>query len=249
MRTAKAMVCLVIPILVNVFGGCSPQVSIEDKNARAGIDQQFVQSAECINASTPEGQCLDYGNLKMLISDACTQQNMQLVGVTVKEVNGCDNTVGGAADYQCCPIEPPQPETLPADAPGCSHATVPEMGCLDYGQIKIQADVACKQQGLMLMAIAIKQVDGCDNSTSGAADYQCCAVPPAPDPPPPPDVCLSGTIGDGTCQTYDDLKTAAWNACLQSNYKLWDLTVDAGSCADGLATSLTYSCISGGSCP
>lgn len=244
MRATKAIGIFALPVFAYAFAGCAPEVAIDSGNAHEGVDQQFVESGECSEATMPASGCLDWTSLKLQAYDACVQQGKELVGFVINDDAGCDNTTSASADYQCCHVEP----AAPPEMEGCTVTTLPDAGCLDYGDLKMQAYAACQQAGLELFGIYIKPVDGCDNVTSGAADYQCCAKPPVQDVPPP-DICANGTVGDGTCQTYDVLKTAAWDACLQSNFKLYDLTIDTGSCADGLATSMTYSCISGGACP
>lgn len=126
----------------------------------------------------------------------------------------------------------------------CIQATLPASGCIDYGDLKMQAHDACQQAGMQLVALTIEPVDGCNNVTEGAGDYQCCPVA-APEPPDP-GTCTSGTIGDGTCQSHEDLKMAGWDLCKQSGFVLTDLVFDDGACPGDSAISAAYECCSGG---
>lgn len=246
MRIMKAIVFLSIPLLSSVFAGCATQVEVVESNGRQGVDQQFVEGNDCIEASLPENTCIDYSSMKQQVYDICQQAGLQLTGLSVKPVEGCNSEVGGGADYQCCPIPPPPP----APAPGtCTNGNVGDGTCIDYDSLKIQAQILCKEAGLYLTDFVVDSGDSCGNNAAANAAYECCATPPPP-PPPVPGVCTSGTVGDGTCQTLDKFKIGASDACNDLGAGFIDFQIDFGSCANGEAVAATYVCITGGDyCP
>lgn len=131
----------------------------------------------------------------------------------------------------------------------CIEASLPANGCIDYSTVKTQVYDICLQADMQLTGIMVDPNGNCNNGngTNGAVEYQCCpAAPPTPPPPKPPPVesgvCTSGTIGDGTCQSYVDFKMAATESCNQAGSALFDLVVDDGTCAAGEAASAAYTC-------
>lgn len=129
----------------------------------------------------------------------------------------------------------------------CIGGTLPASGCLDYGEIKMQTYEACEQAGLQLVVLEIVPVAGCDNQTSGVANYQCCpAQPPAP-APTDPGGCTKELLDFDTCQTHADLKMASFAACEQNGLVLVDYYPDSTGCAEGEGKSVVYLCAGNGS--
>ena len=246
MRLMNVIVFLSIPVLSSVFAGCAPQVEVVGAQGREGIDQQFVEGNDCIEASLAENTCIDYASIKQQAYDICLQAGLQLTGLSVKPVDGCDSNFGGSADYQCCAIPPTPPPPVPGV---CTNGTVGDGVCIDYVSLKIQAEIQCKEAGSYLTSFTPDSSGGCENETASGANYECCSTAPPP-PPPVPGLCTSGTVGNGTCQTLDQFKIGASDACNQSSGGLIDLQIDFGSCSNGEALSGTYVCITGGDyCP
>ncbi len=246
MRTMNAIVILSIPLLSSFFTGCATQVEVVESNGRQGVDQQFVEGSDCIEASLAANTCIDYSSMKQQAYDICQQAGLQLTGLTVTPVDGCDSNVGGGADYQCCAIPPAPPPPVPGV---CSNGTVGDGTCIDYESLKIQAMIHCKESGLYLTDFVVDSGDSCGENAAANATYECCFTPPPP-PPPVAGVCTTGTVGDGTCQTMDIFKIGASDACNELGAGFIDFQIDFGSCANNEALSATYVCITGGDyCP
>lgn len=246
MRTMNAIVFLTMPLLSSIFAGCTTQVEVVDTNGREGIDQQFVEGSDCIEAALPDNGCFDYGTLKMQAHEICQQAGLQLVGLSINPVEECDNGFLGSVEYQCCSIPPPPPPPVPGV---CTNGSVGDGVCIDYASLKIQAEIQCKEAGSYLTGLVLDSNGGCDNETASGATYECCSTAPPP-PPPVPGVCTSGSVGDGTCQTLDQFKIGASDACNQNGGGLIDFQIDFGACSNGEALSGTYVCITGGDyCP
>jgi len=109
MRTLNALVVLSLPLFWSLFSACAADVKYGSDNTQFGVGQQFVEGDGCTIASLPSSGCLDYGEIKMQTYDTCQQAGLQLVAISVKTVDGCDNATEGAVDYQCCPAPPPPP--------------------------------------------------------------------------------------------------------------------------------------------
>lgn len=243
MRTIQSLVFLATPLFAMFFSGCAADVKFADDQARQSADQQLLEGAQCISGSLPANGCIDYGDFKMQAWDACQQADLQLVNISVKPIDGCDNVTSGGGDYECCPVEPSPPPPPPPE--GCVTATLDNASCQNAGDSKLAAYDACKLAGLELFNLVPNQGD-CPNGEAISTTYECCPAPPAP---PPPQICLTATINTGNCQGYGDLKMAAYEACNAAGLILVNLIDDHGNCPDGEAISTTYECASNGPCP
>lgn len=244
----RKIVCLSLSLVGWLFAGCAAEIEVVDNDELGGVNQPFVEGSGCIEASLPAGECVDYGTIKTQTYEICLQADMQLTGLIVDPNADCNNGSGtsGAVEYQCCPAAPPGPPPPPKPEPEpavCTGGTIGDGTCQSYADLKMAAWETCKQGGSELVDVLIDQ-GACAEDEAASIAYKCCAA--APSPPPEPQVCTGGTIGDGTCQSYDDLKMGAWEACKATGFSLFDLVLDNGACAAGQAASAAYKCCGGG---
>ncbi|HRI66922.1 MAG TPA: hypothetical protein PK156_21895 [Polyangium sp.] len=258
MRTTNTQITLVLAFVSSLFAGCAADIEMGSEQVTSKMAPQPVEEAACTTGVLPATGCADYGDLKMQSYEACEQAGLQLVNISIKIVEGCDNQTAGAVDYQCCPAAPP-PDPVECTNEPNTTGTLTFATCQGYADLKMAAWQACEQEGRVLFNLT-PDGTGCPEWEGTSVAYECaatnqCAPPhpepdPGPTPPPEPGVCTTDTITYSTCQTYSDIKMATWEACNQAGSTLIDLTTDAGTCADGTAISVTYKCLSGGNyCP
>ena len=262
MRTTNTQIAVVLAFVSSLFAGCAADIEMGGEQTPSEMARQPVEEGdgtECTGGTLPATGCADYGDLKMQAYQACEQAGLQLTTIEVKPVAGCDNQTAGAIDYQCCPPAPP-PEPVECTNEPPTTGTLTYGTCQTYADLKMAAWQFCEQSGLVLFNLTPER-GSCAEWEGTAVAYECIAnasctpadphPDPGPPPPPPePGVCATETLTFATCQSYGDLKMAAWEACAQNGGTLIDLTSDPGTCADGTANSVTYTCLSGGNyCP
>ena len=167
-------------------------------------------------------------------------------------------TEGGGVEGSEAPIEGEDKtgESCGGGLPaGCIEGIVESAACSDPGLLKDQAFAICQADGLVFTVFEYE--GGACGWQTTQAHYECCPPPHVdppppppvdPPPPPPPAICASGSVGDGiTCTSRDTLKLAAYEACTQAGFQLFDLIDEPGNCGPMEALALTYSCT--GTCP
>lgn len=132
------------------------------------------------------------------------------------------------------PSDPGEPAACFADAIGDGTT------CLDPGDVKTEAFLACQDVGLELIDLYVDS--GACGGQIAMAKYTCCPLPLPSDPPPDTNACFDGEVGDGVaCQSAADLKAQAIDACDAKGGALTDLWF-ADGCPDGESSKAGFSC-------